>query len=358
MDNCSHAVLAVYTAGSVAVYSMRTWEEMGGLCKELPFGEYYVVLGCKPARGATEFSYAAQTGPPAFAPVQSSSAEAPEQDGVPHVKRWDGDPKPSVQLADEWRAKAKDGMFAEVRIPMECYVGAPSVCPRSNAEYAEACVKDLKVPPGDISTITAEHRATYPDLLDIELVAAADMIRRKAAVMWREDTPQTTVAGFLHDMVVKGGPISLPPICRRGEAADWVEEKIRKDYARGQLMPGNSAWGSPAFRVSAKGRKDRMVVDYRRVNSLTERATFLMPSAEGVKTRVAGSKWFSTADGVAGFNQIKNTPFAAEVLAIVSMSGKHLPMSLVFGPRNGPEDFSKFGYRTFRRKLFKSCSSS
>ena len=79
-----------------------------------------------------------------------------------------------------------------------------------------------------------------------------------------------------------------------------------------------------------------------------------MPSAEGVKTRVAGSRWFSTADGVAGFNQIKNTPFAAEVLATVSMSGKHLPTSLVFGPRNGPEDFSKFGYRTFRRKLFKT----
>jgi hypothetical protein len=180
------------------------------------------------------------------------------------------------------------------------------------------------------------------------------MLMRKAAVMWREGTPQTTVVGFLHDMVVKGGPISLPPICRRGEAADWVEEKIRKDYARGQLVHGSSPWGSPAFRVSAKGRKDRLVVDYRRVNALTERATFLMPSAEGVKTRVAGSRWFSTADGVAGFNQIKNTPFASQALAIVSMSGKHLPTSLVFGPRNGPEDFSKFGYRIFRRKLFRT----
>ena len=38
----------------------------------------------------------------------------------------------------------------------------------------------------------------------------------------------------------------------------------------------------------------------------------------------------------------------------VSMSGKHLPTSLVFGPRNGPEDFSKLGYRTFRRKLFRT----
>ena len=116
-------------------------------------------------------------------------------------------------------------------------------------------MKDLKLPTGkSVGEVSDEHRAAYPDLTDIELLAAADMIRRKAAVMWREDTPQTTVAGFLHDIVVKGGPVSLPPICRRGEAADWVEEKIKKDYARGQLMPGDSAWGSPAFRVSAKGR--------------------------------------------------------------------------------------------------------
>ena len=53
VPGCSHALLVTYAAGSVAVYSMRTWEEMSCLCKELPSGEYYVVLGCKPDRGAT-----------------------------------------------------------------------------------------------------------------------------------------------------------------------------------------------------------------------------------------------------------------------------------------------------------------
>ena len=90
---------------------------MGGLCKELPYGEYYVVLGCKPARGATEFGYAAQSGPPAFTAVQSCSVDVPEQDGVPHVKRWDGDPRPSVLVADEWRAKATKGSLRKSASP-------------------------------------------------------------------------------------------------------------------------------------------------------------------------------------------------------------------------------------------------
>ena len=136
-----------------------------------------------------------------------ASESRPEQIEVPHVKRWEGEPEPSTQTADEWRAKARAGDFGSVRIPMECYVGDPSECPRSTTAYSEACLIDLKLPVG--GEVSAEHRAAFPDLTDVEILATADMMRRKATVMWREDTPQTTVVGFLHDMVVKGGPISL-----------------------------------------------------------------------------------------------------------------------------------------------------
>ena len=36
------------------------------------------------------------------------------------------------------------------------------------------------------------------------------------------------------------------------------------------------------------------------------------------------------------------------------MPSESSPRSLGFGPTNGPEDFSRFGFRTFRRKLFKT----
>ena len=59
-----------------------------------------------------------------------------------------------------------------------------------------------------------------------------------------------------------------------------------------------------------------------------------------------------TGDGVSGFNQIDNSLFAQKVLAVVSLSGKHLPRSLGFGPTNGP-DFPRFGL-TRLRKLFRT----
>ena len=125
---------------------------------------------------------------------------------------------------------------------------------------------------------------------------------------------------------------------------------VRRDGAYGE-----SNWGSPAFRVfSGASRKPRMVIDYRRVNQVTVRATFAMPDSVSVKRASAGKRWYSTGDGVSGFNQIENSLFAQRVLAVVSLSGKHLPRSLGFRPTNGPEDFSRFGFRPFRRKLFRT----
>ena len=54
----------------------------------------------------------------------------------------------------------------------------------------------------------------------------------------------------------------------------------------------------------------------------------------------AGSVWYSMVDAVSGFNQIRNSKRAMEILAIVARSGKFLPVCLTFGPVNGPDDFS------------------
>ena len=53
-----------------------------------------------------------------------------------------------------------------------------------------------------------------------------------------------------------------------------------------------------------------------------------------------GSVWYSFVDAVSGFNQIRNTKRAREVLAIVARSGKYLPIGLTLGPVNGPDDFN------------------
>ena len=212
---------------------------------------------------------------------------------------------------------------------------------RRSPDYATKCAEGMKLPPLG-SKVTEEHRAEYPDLRDEEIRAIGRVIFEKSDALWIKDTPQTMVRGFLHDMVTKGEPVSQAPLIRGGEHAEWLEAEIAKAYRRGHYVSG-AAYGYIYI-----------YIDYRRVNQVTVRATFVMPDSVSVKCASAGKKWYSTGDGVSGFNQIENSLFAQRVLAVVSLSGKHLPRSLGFGPTNRPEDFSRFGFRTFRRKLFKT----
>ena len=131
----------------------------------------------------------------------------------------------------------------------------------------------------------------------------------------------------------------------KGEAAQWVDDRLEEEVQRGQLVRGPSAWGSAPFPTKEmpnhkRARKRRLVVDYRRVNARVKRSTYYCRRSTDVLAAAVGSVWYTFVDAVSGFNQIRNTKRAREVLAIVARSGKYLPVGLTFGPVNGPDDFN------------------
>ena len=71
-----------------------------------------------------------------------------------------------------------------------------------------------------------------------------------------------------------------------------------------------------------------------------KRSTYDCRRSTDVLAAAVGSVWYSFVDAVSGFNQIRNTKRAREVLAIVARSGKYLPIGLTLGPVNGPDDFN------------------
>ena len=170
-------------------------------------------------------------------------------------------------------------------------------------------------------------------------------MRRKAAGFWAEGTTRTTVRKFAHDCIPTGPPVSSQPHALKGEAAQWVDDRLEEEVQRGQLVRGPSAWGSAPFPTKEmpnhkRARKRRLVVDYRRVNARVKRSTYYCRRSTDVLAAAVGSIWYTFVDAVSGFNQIRNTKRAREVLAIVARSGKYLPVGLTFGPVNGPDDFN------------------
>ncbi len=64
---------------------------------------------------------------------------------------------------------------------------------------------------------------------------------------------------MLHDTVPTGPPVRVPPHNLKGDDALFVTDEIDKQAVTGQLVRGNSAWGSPPFSTKdyAKHRKER-----------------------------------------------------------------------------------------------------
>jgi len=92
----------------------------------------------------------------------------------------------------------------------------------------------------------------------------------------------------------------------KGEAAQWINNKLEEEAGWGQLKRGNLAWGSPMFPTKKfaehrRQRNRRIVVDCRRVNARTKRSVYYVRRSDDVKSEAAGSVFLTFLDVVAGF---------------------------------------------------------
>ena len=265
-------------------------------------------------RGAEELCTAAVESFPATAGADSTAA-APQPSPVvplPDVRSGeDLTPAERAELDKEvdkyaaekeafWWTKADAKDWDSVRADLEVYALAGEKVaedPWRTEAFRDLVWSGLKIEPGP----------TRPGLTDADIAAVREVIRRKAAGFWVEDTTRTTVRKFAHDCIPTGPPVSSQPHSLRGESAQWVDDKLEEECKRGQLIRGSSAWGSAPFPTKEmpsykRHRKRRLVVDYRRVNARIKRSTYYCRRGSDVLAAAVGSVWYTFVDAVSGFN--------------------------------------------------------
>ena len=278
----------------------------------------------------------------AYAAAPAEMKDVVTSEGLSHVDRAKLEAEIqelSAKMDELWRIRADRREWDEVKADLSVYQFSGQkveVDPRRTEEYRQKVVEGLG--------FGADAKEKRPYMSAEDLAACREVLARKSGGFWLEGSPRTTVRNVLHDCVPTGPPVSSQPHHLKGEAAAWVDEKLEEEVQRGQLVRGSSAWGSPPFPTKEmpshkRHRKRRLVVDYRRVNARVQRSTYYCRKATDVLATAAGSVYYSFVDAVTGFNQIRNSRRAMEVLAIVARSGKFLPVCLTFGPVNGPDDF-------------------
>src|SRR5260364_32192 len=66
----------------------------------------------------------------------------------------------------------------------------------------------------------------------------------------------------------------------------------------------SSPWASPVVVVPKKNGKRRLCVNYRKLNSVTEKDIYPLPLIEEVLEAFHGARWFSSLDLASGYRQV------------------------------------------------------
>ena len=251
----------------------------------------------------------------------------------------------------KWMDRLEKGDLSGSVTPLSCFVPLRgqklAANPRLSNEYVAKCLDTL----GLRAKVDVE-RYGHLDSCSVELLKRVSA--RGTSSMWLPDSPRTRALGFKHRLITKGPPVKVPLHRLSRVDTEWMEQAIKEDVVRGQLVRGSSPWGFPAFptkesaahRAVQRGR--RIVVDYRALNRVTIRKTYIIPNSDELKGSVAGSDELSVGDLKEGFNQCDNEPETALKLAVSVPSGQYLPQGFTFGLQMALRTFRNWSSLCFR----------
>jgi hypothetical protein len=176
-----------------------------------------------------------------------------------------------------------------------------------------------------------ENRAT--------LKAIIDGYERKMSKMKNKLPPERE--GFDHAIPLKDAnakPIKLPPIRQKPALARAMKEALDKLIAEGKIRKSSSPYGAPAFMVP-QGTKQRMVVNYAKLNDETVTNAISLPTAEELISRLSRAKVFTKIDCMQGFHQVRVKKEDIMKTGFTTPFGHYEWLVMPFGDKNAPATF-------------------
>ena len=142
---------------------------------------------------------------------------------------------------------------------------------------------------------------------------------------------------LLNDTPFKDKPRRIPP-----QFYEEVRQHLQELLDAGAIEPSSSPWASNIVIARKKDGSLRLCVDYRRINHVTKRDSYSLPSIEDMLDRLQSASYFTSLDLAAGYHQVEmyeehceRTAFMAGPLGFFQY--KRMP----FGLTNAPATFQR-----------------
>ena len=120
-----------------------------------------------------------------------------------------------------------------------------------------------------------------------------------------------------------------------------LKDEIKKLLELKIIKYSTSTWISAAFPILKRNGKIRLIIDYRRLNSVTEKDTYPIPEVMNKIYELRGSAVFSTIDLNMGYYQIKVEENSQKYTAFVLDGQVYEFARMPFGLTNAPRTFQR-----------------
>lgn len=125
-----------------------------------------------------------------------------------------------------------------------------------------------------------------------------------------------------------------------------AEKQIKEMLSQNIIEESSSPWSSPIWVVPKKRdasgtQKWRLVVDFRKLNSITIGDKFPLPNIESILDKLGNSVYFTTLDLASGFYQIEMSPEDKPKTAFSVPNGHFQYTRMAMGLRNAPSTFQR-----------------
>ena len=133
-------------------------------------------------------------------------------------------------------------------------------------------------------------------------------------------------------------PPKQPAIRLKPAHARVMKETLDKLLHEGKIRRSTSPYAAPAFIVD-QGDKPRMVINYEKLNALTETNATSIPHVDELIARLSKARIFSKIDLTSGFHQLRMHEDDVSKTAFSTPFGHFEWLVMPFGEKNAPASF-------------------
>ena len=145
---------------------------------------------------------------------------------------------------------------------------------------------------------TSRYSHVRPDILE----KFKNLIRKYPTAFWLPDTLLTVIPGHEHRILTcDAAPSYQLPYRKSPSELSAIKTELERMLKLKIIEPSNSPWGSPCILVKkpaeqGKPQPPRFVVDYRRLNAMTQSDGYPIPSVSNILDDLSSGKYYGKMD--------------------------------------------------------------